>query len=132
MKDNIITTSKVAIIIENECIGCTKCIRACPIDAILGAAKHMHTVIYDECTGCELCIASCPVNCITMAPLQRPRSALDSAQQRLNFRNFRLERDKIEKTKKQETIKTRKATIHAALLRAKEKSFQRNGKSKNE
>lgn len=57
---------KVAIIREDECIGCTKCIRACPVDAILGAAKKMHTVILDECTGCDLCIDPCPVDCIDM------------------------------------------------------------------
>lgn len=57
---------EVAIIIEADCIGCTLCIQACPVDAILGAAKHMHTVIADECTGCELCIAPCPVDCIVM------------------------------------------------------------------
>ena len=56
----------VAWIDEAVCIGCTKCIQACPVDAILGASKVMHTVIVDECTGCELCIAPCPVDCITM------------------------------------------------------------------
>ncbi|HIX61163.1 MAG TPA: RnfABCDGE type electron transport complex subunit B, partial [Candidatus Halomonas stercoripullorum] len=57
-----------AVIREAECIGCTKCIQACPVDAILGASKRMHTVIVDECTGCELCVAPCPVDCIDMAP----------------------------------------------------------------
>ena len=57
---------KVAVIREDECIGCTKCIQACPIDAILGAAKQMHTVISDECTGCDLCVEPCPVDCIDM------------------------------------------------------------------
>ena len=56
----------VAIIDEDVCIGCTKCIQACPVDAIIGAGKRMHTVIAAECTGCELCIAPCPVDCITM------------------------------------------------------------------
>lgn len=56
----------VAYIREDECIGCTKCIQACPVDAILGAAKQMHTVIIDECTGCDLCVAPCPVDCIDM------------------------------------------------------------------
>lgn len=63
----------VAFIREDECIGCTKCIQACPVDAILGAAKHMHTVIASECTGCDLCVAPCPVDCIDMiaqAPTQ--------------------------------------------------------------
>lgn len=60
---------KVAFIREEECIGCTKCIQACPIDAILGAAKVMHTVISSECTGCDLCVEPCPVDCIDMLPV---------------------------------------------------------------
>lgn len=61
---------KVAYIREDECIGCTKCIQACPVDAIVGAARHMHTVIEDECTGCDLCVEPCPVDCIDMLPVQ--------------------------------------------------------------
>ncbi len=60
---------QVAFIREDECIGCTKCIQACPVDAILGAAKQMHTVIVSECTGCDLCVEPCPVDCIEMRPL---------------------------------------------------------------
>jgi electron transport complex protein RnfB len=59
----------VAVIIEADCIGCAKCIPACPVDAILGASKFMHTVIASECTGCELCIPPCPVDCIVMQPV---------------------------------------------------------------
>jgi len=58
----------VAVIIEKDCIGCTLCIQACPVDAIVGAAKLMHTVIEDECTGCDLCLPPCPVDCIVMVP----------------------------------------------------------------
>ncbi|HVR81005.1 MAG TPA: Rnf electron transport complex subunit RnfB [Luteimonas sp.] len=58
----------VAVIVEADCIGCTKCIQACPVDAIIGAAKHMHTVIEPLCTGCELCLPACPVDCIVMLP----------------------------------------------------------------
>ena len=57
---------KVAFIHEDLCIGCTKCIQACPVDAIVGAAKMMHTVIKSECTGCDLCVDPCPTNCIEM------------------------------------------------------------------
>jgi electron transport complex protein RnfB len=60
----------VAWIDEAVCIGCTKCIQACPVDAILGAPKLMHTVLVDECTGCELCVAPCPVDCIHLLPVQ--------------------------------------------------------------
>jgi electron transport complex protein RnfB len=58
----------VAFIDEAACIGCTKCIQACPVDAIVGASRAMHTVIAAECTGCELCIPPCPVDCIVMQP----------------------------------------------------------------
>jgi electron transport complex protein RnfB len=61
-----------AFIREAECIGCTKCIQACPVDAILGAAKQMHTIIRDECTGCDLCVEPCPVDCIEMRPFAQP------------------------------------------------------------
>ena len=57
---------RVALVIEDDCIGCTKCIQACPVDAIIGGAKHMHTVIDALCTGCELCVPACPVDCIEM------------------------------------------------------------------
>jgi electron transport complex protein RnfB len=60
----------VAIIDEKTCIGCTLCIQACPVDAILGSAKHMHTIIEKECTGCELCLPPCPVDCIEMIPIK--------------------------------------------------------------
>ncbi len=60
----------VAVIDEQVCIGCTLCIQACPVDAILGAAKQMHTVIESECTGCDLCLEPCPVDCIDMVVVQ--------------------------------------------------------------
>lgn len=60
----------VVVIDEQVCIGCTLCIQACPVDAIVGAAKQMHTVVADECTGCNLCIPPCPVDCIHIIPVQ--------------------------------------------------------------
>ena len=64
-----VQTAQVAFIREAECIGCTKCIQACPVDAILGGPRLMHTVIASECTGCDLCIEPCPVDCIDLLPL---------------------------------------------------------------
>ncbi len=89
----------VALIDEDVCIGCTKCIQACPVDAIVGAAKRMHTIIAAECTGCELCIPACPVDCIAMIavstqPLDRAE-VLDRAvlaKRRFVERSQRLER----------------------------------------
>ncbi|MGP9558153.1 RnfABCDGE type electron transport complex subunit B [Psychrobacter sp. AOP7-A1-24] len=60
-----------AVIREDDCIGCTKCIPACPVDAIVGTGKHMHTIFTDLCTGCELCIAPCPVDCIDLITIER-------------------------------------------------------------
>lgn len=64
----------VALIVEADCIGCTRCIQACPVDAIIGGAKHMHTVIEPLCTGCELCVPACPVDCIELVPAAPPRA----------------------------------------------------------
>jgi len=60
--------SQVALVVEADCIGCTKCIQACPVDAIIGAARFMHVVIEPLCTGCELCVPACPVDCIVLVP----------------------------------------------------------------
>ncbi len=66
------TPRMLAVIDDAWCIGCTLCIKACPVDAILGAAKRMHTVLQSECTGCELCVAPCPVDCIELIPDPNP------------------------------------------------------------
>jgi electron transport complex protein RnfB len=60
--------AQVALVVEDDCIGCTRCLQACPVDAIVGAAKLMHTVVEPLCTGCELCVPACPVDCIVMVP----------------------------------------------------------------
>ena len=70
----------LARIVEADCIGCTKCIQACPVDAIIGAPKLMHTVIAELCTGCELCLPPCPVDCIELLPLPRSAPRLIDAQ----------------------------------------------------
>jgi electron transport complex protein RnfB len=71
-----------AVIDESVCIGCTLCIQACPVDAIAGAAKLMHTVIDDDCTGCDLCVAPCPVDCIAMVPVTGTSTGWDAWTQR--------------------------------------------------
>ena len=96
----------VAFIDEDTCIGCTFCIQACPVDAILGAAKQMHTIIEKECTGCELCLAPCPVDCITMPEIKEiisddiANKEANIARKRNNFRILRLEREKIERVER--------------------------------
>lgn len=125
---------QVAYIREAECIGCTKCIQACPIDAIVGAAKLMHTVLIDECTGCDLCVAPCPVDCIEMHPLplgtlpvvgglalsleeQRARAAKrDHARQRFERRNARLQREEQQKQAEREARAQRAAQPAVATL----------------
>jgi len=69
--EEVAPVKTVALIIEEDCIGCTKCIQACPVDAIMGTTKQMHTVIIDECTGCDLCVDPCPVDCIVMIPVKQ-------------------------------------------------------------
>jgi len=102
----------VAFIIEESCIGCVKCIAVCPVDAILGAAKFMHTVIADECTGCELCIAPCPMDCIIMQPIdyqpEQKHSKAQLAKQRYDARNTRKE---IEAFEKAERARKKKAAL---------------------
>ena len=97
---------RVAVIDEAACIGCARCLKACPVDAILGAAKQMHTVIAAECTGCELCLPPCPVDCITLAPAgpapddeprERRRERAAWARRRYEARNARLAREQAEK-----------------------------------
>jgi electron transport complex protein RnfB len=94
----------VAFIDEQLCIGCTLCIQACPVDAIIGAAKQMHTILPSLCTGCDLCVAPCPVDCIVMAPVTGERTGwdawsqqqADAARERHDFRTLRLKREREE------------------------------------
>src|ERR1700686_3164503 len=79
------TPLAIARIDEATCIGCTLCIQACPTDAIVGAAKLMHTVIADRCTGCELCLPPCPVDCIAMLPATREWTHSDAERARQHF-----------------------------------------------
>lgn len=76
---------------EEDCIGCAKCIAVCPVDAILGSPKQMHTVIADECIGCDLCLPPCPVDCIEHVPMDQPRSVTHT-RARVQARKTRLGR----------------------------------------
>ncbi len=104
----------VAVIDEAQCIGCVKCIAVCPVDAIVGAAKWMHTVITAECTGCELCVAPCPIDCITLQSLENPDFAPTNlhAKQRYEARNKRKEMEMIEKTERLRQQKARLLAVH--------------------
>lgn len=92
---------RLALIDETWCIGCTLCIKACPVDCIVGAAKAMHTVIAEQCTGCELCLPACPVDCISLVDASGPRTGwaawsatqAERARERYAFHRLRVERD---------------------------------------
>ena len=87
----------LATIRETECIGCTKCIQACPVDAIIGTAKRMHSILKQECTGCGLCVEPCPVDCIDMEPQLHSTYDKTLARDRFNKRQIRLLREAREK-----------------------------------
>ncbi len=104
----------LARIVEADCIGCTKCIQACPVDAIVGAAKLMHTVIADDCTGCELCVPACPVDCIVLLPMpasQIDAAHADAARGHFQRREARLARQHAER---EAELAARKAAVDTA------------------
>jgi electron transport complex protein RnfB len=122
---------EIAVIDETICIGCTKCIQACPVDAIVGASKVMHTILADECSGCELCIAPCPVDCIAMvvAP-DDGRNVLERAphyRNRFLERNARLLRDAEEAAAELTARKaaTSAGSINDAVARARARKAAR-------
>ena len=129
------TLPAVALIDEPACIGCTLCIAACPVDAIVGARKLMHTVIAAECTGCGVCIPPCPVDCITLRPTGAPR---DRDQQRAAAPRLReryhahqrrhSEKEQARRDRAAEAAATRKkAVIEKALARARARLAERQG-----
>ncbi|MCS5708838.1 RnfABCDGE type electron transport complex subunit B [Candidatus Berkiella cookevillensis] len=137
--------AKTAVVQEEACIGCTKCIKACPVDAIIGTSKKLHVVISDFCTGCELCLPVCPVDCIDMVATndslptwiiesseKRQQKAKDS-KLRFEKRNVRIQTEQAKKQVERESIITQtnyKDDIAASILRVKAKrkdfSFETN------
>ncbi len=127
---------QVMVIREDECIGCTKCIQACPVDAIVGTGKWMHTIIETDCTGCELCISPCPVDCIDTRPLDKPWTRADQQKAKTQYqqrsaRLLSLEQEKTRRyheakapnaqdaTSQQDTLAARKQRIAEAIARKK-------------
>ena len=117
---------RIAWIDPAACIGCTKCTQACPVDAIIGAQKRMHTVIDALCTGCDLCVAPCPVDCIEMRVPDTAQPWRDedarAARSRHEARHERLARRRAEHEER-----LSRAVIEAALRRARERAAARNG-----
>jgi electron transport complex protein RnfB len=128
----VTTPLATARIDEATCIGCTLCIQACPTDAIVGAAKLMHTVIADRCTGCELCLPPCPVDCIAMLPAARIWSTADAERARQHFsaRHVRLatgsSKREQETTPADAARRLRRAAVDAALARARARRAARS------
>lgn len=152
----------IAVIDESLCIGCTLCIQACPVDAIVGAAKQMHTVLPNLCTGCDLCVAPCPVDCIAMVDVTPGKSGwdawspqqADAARRHHDFHRFRLQREKEENdarlaakaaaklkeveaesacTPEEKAAQQRKkAIIQAAIERARLKKEETDGKQQDD
>lgn len=133
-RNGIEQARRVAIVDEARCIGCTLCIQACPVDAIVGAPKLMHTVVTELCSGCDLCVPPCPVDCIAMVPSTGAdaiwdRGRADAARERFELRRARLERERRERAermaaralraKEDPDAKKKRAIIQAAIERAR-------------
>jgi electron transport complex protein RnfB len=127
----------VALIDEARCIGCTLCIRACPVDAIVGASKRMHTVLESHCTGCGLCLPPCPVDCILMLPLPGDagwtQADADAAKARYRARRARLARQRQARRTATnapgDERARRRAVLAAALERARRKRAARGSRA---
>lgn len=122
----------IARIDEATCIGCTLCIQACPTDAIVGAAKLMHTVIADRCTGCELCLPPCPVDCIAMLPAARVWTTADAERARQHFSARNARAATGSRKREQDTApvdaarELRRTAVDAALARARTRRAARS------
>ena len=137
MTSGLAKAPPVAVIDEQVCIGCTLCIEACPVDAIVGAARLMHTVIAAECTGCKLCLPPCPVDCITMTETgdawtheERLKRA-SQYRRRYDARTERLERERAERLaagRDPAGQRKKQATIGRVMQRARDRLRHRRAK----
>ena len=137
MTHSSVRSPAVAVIDEETCIGCTLCIEACPVDAIVGAAQLVHTVIAAECTGCKLCLPPCPVDCITMIETgiawtheERLRRA-GQYRRRYDARRERLERERTARLaagRDPAGARKKQATIGRVIERARDRLQQRRAK----
>lgn len=139
MAQGPVKASPVALIDEQRCIGCTLCIEACPVDAIVGAAQLMHTVIAAECTGCRLCLPPCPVNCIAMVETGETWSHETRTQRAAQYRKrhaarlARLGRERAKKIARERTEDRQRrmqATIERIMRRASLRLRERNRREK--
>lgn len=125
---------QVALIDEQYCIGCTLCIQACPVDAIIGASKAMHTVLPDDCTGCDLCVAPCPVDCITMVTVSPTRqwTPADATQARARYerRQIRLNQAPVSLRHTSETALAPLSAAQATELTATQKAAETTSQAK--
>ena len=123
-----------AVIDEQACIGCTLCIQACPVDAIVGAAKFMHTVIAAECTGCKWCLAPCPVDCISIEDRGELWAHEDRARRaalyklRHTARSKRLDRERLEQNRRTTAEQKKRAVIERTMQRARQR-LERHSRS---
>lgn len=123
------TKYHIAVIDEATCIGCTKCIDVCPVDAIVGATQQMHTVLKAECIGCELCLPPCPVQCITLIPstmsIEERQEQAKIAKQRVQHRKQRLDALAQQKAiADSAALQNAQDIIAATLARAKAKKAE--------
>jgi len=119
---------KVAVIDEALCIGCTKCILACPVDAIIGAKQEMHTVIENNCTGCDLCVTPCPTDCIKMVDLPREKqpenlTAKAIEIQKNHYRTAHIARERRLKNKKKQQQQKHQQNISSPLKSIDKKAY---------
>ena len=109
----------LAVIDEKECIGCTLCIKACPVDAIIGAPKKLHFVINDRCTGCDLCVAPCPVDCIEMVPVTEKLTGWEAwSNEQANFAKHNYEAHKSRQAREERDLLIRQSNKAASKLAA--------------